>query len=46
MAVPSILERGNIYVARGDAVALVVDQYLHLAIQHDTDTASFISRER
>ena len=27
------------HIAGSDTVALVVDQYLHFAVQHDTDTA-------
>ena len=27
------------HITRSDTVALVIDQYLHLAVQHDTDTA-------
>ena len=27
------------HITRSDTVALVIDQYLHLAVQHDTDAA-------
>ena len=36
---------GKGHIAWGYAIALVVDKYLHLAIQHNTDTTGFISWE-
>ena len=34
---------GKGHITWGYAIALVVDEYLHLAIQHNTDTTGFVS---
>ena len=34
---------GKGHITWGYAIALVVDEYLHLAIQHDTNTTGFVS---